>query len=179
MNIDDICKRYNIKNYIINPDNSVDVNGNVHLGRKELEKLPLKFNKVSGIFDCSCNNLTSLEGAPKYVGGSFYCYRNNLTSFIGAPQWVTSYFSCSGNENLTSFEGFPVNIGKEVSFGNNPVSYIFSNYIKIVEGIELFNEFRIITNDVIHLNRFNDYCNLNNLIHPNRNTLISYGYEVI
>lgn len=32
--------------------------------------------KVNGSFDCSSNQLTSLEGAPKEVGGDFYCQDN-------------------------------------------------------------------------------------------------------
>ena len=45
--IDQICIKYNIKNYSINPDGSVDVNGDVDLSNKNLEKLPLFFGSVS------------------------------------------------------------------------------------------------------------------------------------
>ncbi len=38
---------------------------NVNLCNKKLTKLPLKFNKVNGYFDCSSNNLTTLEGSSK------------------------------------------------------------------------------------------------------------------
>ena len=72
--IHDICEEYNIKNYSINPDGSIDVNGDVIIVNKNLYKLPLKFNKVNGNFYCSYNKLTSLEGCPKYVGGNFYFY---------------------------------------------------------------------------------------------------------
>ena len=74
-----ICKEYGIKNYTINGDGSIDVNGHVNLTHKGLTKLPLKFNHVSGNFYCGYNNLTSLEGSPKSVGGNFWCYNNNLT----------------------------------------------------------------------------------------------------
>ena len=63
--IKEICIRYKIKNYSINSDGSIDVDDNVNLSFMELSKLPIKFNKVSGCFDCSHNNLTSLEGSPK------------------------------------------------------------------------------------------------------------------
>jgi hypothetical protein len=53
--IDSICKKYNIKNYTINPDGSVDVDGDVNLYGDGLVKLPLKFGRVSGDFDC-CDN---------------------------------------------------------------------------------------------------------------------------
>ncbi len=58
-------EKYNIKNYTINSDEYIDVDGNVDLRCKELEnKLPLKFNKVNSHFSCSCNKLTTLEGSP-------------------------------------------------------------------------------------------------------------------
>ena len=43
-----ICKRYRIKNYTVNSDGSIDVDGNVYLDNRKLTKLPLKFNKVNG-----------------------------------------------------------------------------------------------------------------------------------
>ena len=41
-------------------------------------------------FNCSYNQLTSLEGAPKEVGGGFNCYYNELTSLVGLPQMKES-----------------------------------------------------------------------------------------
>ena len=58
--IHDICNEYHIENYSINQDGSIDVNGDVYLHNMNLDKLPLKFNKVSGHFDCFYNKLTSL-----------------------------------------------------------------------------------------------------------------------
>lgn len=49
MNIESICKKYNIKNYTINSDGTIDVYGNVILSRNYLTKLPLKFGRVSGM----------------------------------------------------------------------------------------------------------------------------------
>ncbi len=101
----DICNKYNIENYIINPDGSIDVNGNVELYKKGLTEIPLKFNRVSGYFSCSDNKLTSLIGSPEHVGGSFYCSDNQLTTLIGSPSYVGGSFSC-GNNQLTSLEGY-------------------------------------------------------------------------
>jgi hypothetical protein len=95
-----ICKKYNIKNYTINGDGSIDVNGSVNLYNKGLTELPLVFNKVSGYFDCGRNNLTTLKGCPRWVGGYFYCTNNNLTSLGFGPDYVGSFFSCQYN-NLT------------------------------------------------------------------------------
>jgi hypothetical protein len=38
-NIEDICKMYKITNYTINPDETVDVDGNVNLISENLSKL--------------------------------------------------------------------------------------------------------------------------------------------
>ena len=93
-----ICEKYNITNYTINGDGSIDVNGNVYLYNKELTELPLTFNKVSGYFNCSNNRLTSLKGCPRWVGGFFSCYRNKLTSLEFSPEYVGSNFYCYNND---------------------------------------------------------------------------------
>ena len=95
-----ICKKYGIKNYTINSDGSIDVNGNVDLYDESLTELPLTFNKVTGHFSCSNNKLTSLKGCPRWIGGFFDCERNNLTSLEFSPDYVGCYFACNGN-NLT------------------------------------------------------------------------------
>jgi len=97
-------EKYQIKNYTFNDDLSIDVNGNVNLSYRVLTKLPIKFRNVSGFFDCSGNNLTSLEGCPEMVGGDFNCSCNNLTSLLGSPKTVLGSFYCRGNK-LTSLEG--------------------------------------------------------------------------
>src|SRR5690606_21069453 len=66
-------------------------------------------NKVTGSFNCSNNQLTSLEGCPTSVGGSFYCFNNQLTSLEGGPTKVGIGFYCSNNQ-LTSLEGSPKNV---------------------------------------------------------------------
>ena len=57
-------------------------------------KLPFKFGRVDGDFDCyKCTSLTSLEGAPKEVGGDFYCnYCTSLTSLEGVPKKIGGKF---------------------------------------------------------------------------------------
>jgi hypothetical protein len=96
--IHDICKRYNITNYTINDDGSINVNGRVDLHNKKLTELPLRFNKVNGSFDCSDNKLTSLKGCPRWIGGSFSCQYNQLTSLEFSPDYVGSYFGCEYND---------------------------------------------------------------------------------
>ena len=93
--IQSVCQKYGIRNYTINDDGSIDVNGDVDLYYTQLTKLPLKFGFVSGYFDCSDNNLTTLEGGPRQVGGYFNCSENQLTTLEGGPREVGGSFNCS------------------------------------------------------------------------------------
>jgi hypothetical protein len=106
----EVCERHRIKNYTINDDLSIDVNGDVNLAYKNLEHLPLKFNYIEGSFDCSNNELKSLEGCPQTVGGSFECSDNKLKSLEGCPQTVNGNFGCRINK-LKSLEGSPQTVG--------------------------------------------------------------------
>ena len=64
---------------------------------------------VKGDFYCdNCNELKSLEGAPKIVEGSFCCaVCNKLKSLEGAPKEVEGVFYCNDCEKLESLEGAP------------------------------------------------------------------------
>ncbi|MCK9471934.1 MAG: hypothetical protein M0Q88_09305 [Bacilli bacterium] len=128
--IEAICNEYNIENYIINEDDSIDVDGNVDLYDKKLKVLPLKFRKVSGNFHCGYNQLISLEGAPQRVGGRFDCSGNQLTSLEGGPQRVGEYFSCySNNNNLKNIDYLP-KYYKGLCISNNPISKILDLFTK-------------------------------------------------
>ena len=73
--------------------------GDLKLTGLDLTKLPdiLKDITVGGNFNCSYNELTSLEGAPKTVGENFGCSYNKLTSLDGAPKIVYNDFYCRNN----------------------------------------------------------------------------------
>jgi len=81
-------------------------------------KLKIRFGKVNGYFDCSNNNLTTLEGSPNEVVGSFYCDNNNLTTLDGAPNKVGRDFDCS-YDKLTSLEGAPNKVGRDFDCSSN------------------------------------------------------------
>ena len=99
----------------------IDYNGDVDFSNCKMSSLPIYFNKVGGWFDCSGNELTSLEGAPREVGGNFYCGHNKLTSLKGAPREVGGNFSCSYNK-LTSLEGAPREVGGIFSCSYNKLT---------------------------------------------------------
>lgn len=134
-----------IKNYTINDDFTIDVNGNVDLQFKNLNKFPpyIKFNKINGEFLCNFTNINSLEGFPKrvegnffcantkiktlkgcpeYVGGDFSCFMNNLTTLKYGPKFVGGSYHCSYNK-LTSLKGIPEDV-KELDFTRNPITNI-------------------------------------------------------
>jgi len=155
-----ICRKYCIKNYTINSDGSIDVNDYVWLNRKELTKLPLKFNKIKNDFRCSRNYLVTLEGSPVEVNGIFSCFGNKLTSFEYSPKIIRGDFYCEDN-NIKSFEYFPSFVKNEFSCGNNPIYevwYLFGDTKKI----ELLNDFDIFRDEdtdepVIIMDRLNDF----------------------
>ena len=120
MDIDQICKQYRIKNYTINPDGTVDVDGDVYLQNRELKTLPLRFGRVSGSFWCNNNELTSLEGCPKEVGGHFSCAHNQLTTLEGCPKEMSGSFWCYHNQ-LTTLEGCTKEMGGNFWYYDNPL----------------------------------------------------------
>jgi hypothetical protein len=94
-----LCAEHYIRNYTINNDGTIDVVGNVDFSGKNLEHLPLKFNKIEGNFLCFDNKLTTLMGAPKTVTGVVSFSNNNLKSLkycptvIGGLIWyINNYF---------------------------------------------------------------------------------------
>ena len=144
--INDIIKRGRQNN-----DGSWDINGDVLINNLGLNKIPLKFNKVSGNFHCENNNLTSLEGSPEEVGGYFNCSINKLTSLIGAPNEINKSFFCSNNKlnslkgapkiinysfccsknNLTSLEGSPKKMGGDFECYDNSLITLEGGPIRV------------------------------------------------
>ena len=142
----ELCIKYRIENYNINDDLSIDVDGNVIIGYTLLEYLPLRFNHVSGYFDCSGNRLKSLEGSPQTLDSGFYCTNNNLESLKGCPQTISDSFICYFNE-LKSLEDSPQTVNGSFDCSNNKLEslegctqtvsgsfYCYKNELKSLEG---------------------------------------------
>ena len=109
-----LCKEYNITKYTINDDYSIDVDGHVDLANKNLTKIPIRFNKVTGYFSCVGNQLVDLENAPRRVERNFMCqhqYQGSFISLKGAPDYVGFRFDFNDNENLKDFTDFPTYVG--------------------------------------------------------------------
>ena len=122
-----------LDNFIINGTHSIDkgivsIDGNCVLD-VVVQKLPVKFGKVSGNFSCanlglktlenfpmevggsvnisSNTKLTSLNGSPQYIGGTFRCIATSIVSFEGGPKTVMGSFVASNNNDLESINGLP------------------------------------------------------------------------
>jgi len=69
-------KKYNISNYRINTDGTINILGDLNLINKGLTELPdyIKFETVYGSFYGHNNNWQSLEGLPKDIRGNFELY---------------------------------------------------------------------------------------------------------
>jgi len=127
-----------------NSDGSIDYDGNVNFNRNKriqsINKIPIKFRKVSGnfacadcdlftlencpeevggFFDCSFNNLTTLKWCPKKIGGWFNCGKNRLTTLKGCVKEVKGNFHCHSNQ-LTSLEHGPKIVDGFFSCSDNP-----------------------------------------------------------
>jgi len=90
----------------LNPDGTYSCEGDVIFYGMNLTRLYVRFKEVKGRFDCSLNDLITLEGAPERVGKMFNCSRNKLVTLEGGPEKVGGYFDCSHNE-LETLKGAP------------------------------------------------------------------------
>ena len=125
-------KEYDIRNYTINKDLTINVNGNVYLSAIDLKEFPeyIQFGVVRGDFVCRINYLTSLRGVPRIVGGNFDCADNELTSLEGAPEEIEGNFSCNYN-NLTSLKGIPKKVGGKFECYHNHTKFTEDNVKKV------------------------------------------------
>lgn len=106
----DWLDRYNITQYTLKAHKKygfvVNIDGDLVISNKQFVEVPVKFEHVTGFFNCSSNELTSLEFAPSFVGGNYSCSKNNLTSLKFLPQSINGNFYCYQNK-LTSLKHSP------------------------------------------------------------------------
>jgi hypothetical protein len=144
LSIKDWCDIF-LKKYVINDDNTVDVNWIVQIHHMGLKKIPIQFGKVYLNFSCADNKLINLNGCPEYVGGIFDCSDNHLISLEGGPKKVDIHYYCDNN-NLLSLTGFPTDLGNGVvsinllSCERNP---IYEEYVKFNNHVDYFRYLKI------------------------------------
>lgn len=133
--IDKFCQSYNIKNYIINSDGSIDVNGSVNLRHENrrstiIERIPIKFNAVYGDFDVSYNNIKNLNNFPRFISGSLICRSNRLETLSGSVKYANSIIA--SNNRISSLVGCPKVLIK-LDVDHN----LLTNLVGCPEGIEV------------------------------------------
>ncbi len=199
LNIERACQDLGLQDFQI-VDGLVNVDGDVNISDRGLDKIPVKFGRVSGYFDCSHINLTNLKGAPESVGGDFYCTHSKLTSLEGAPNSVARDFVCRSNR-LTSLEGAPNSVGggffcnnnKIIDFKvpefslnekkvficyDNPIYQIYSLF-NTPKCIDLINEYSVIQGDRIIWNRLEEVFHGLGMEVPDPNKLKFEDFKLI
>ncbi len=166
--IHDICDHYCIKKYTINGDGSIDVDGDVNLNRCGLTEIPLDFNKVSGLFYCGNNMITSLKGSPREVGKYFYCGGNNLTSLEYCPSIIREILYCNDNPliflNKAQIEvgtGFvctdtklPEILNELFDNRNDDRDYFAYDYQKTIRIFLKYHNYYDVWTDVFHVDNY-------------------------
>ena len=162
--IHDICYWYDIENYTINKDKSIDVDGEVHIIDRKLVELPLNFNRVTGDFlfntkqlqtlkgspiridgycDLSNCNLVSLDYCPEYIGGDLYLEHNMLISLKNISKYIGGVLVLHDNQ-IRSLSYLPKIDSLHIY--HNPVCELWDLF-EDEKQIEYFNELDIITPD--------------------------------
>jgi hypothetical protein len=102
-------------NYIqITDDGTVNVKGNMNAEEiPGVDRLQVRFGEVTGYFNISRCELTTLEGCPEVVGSHFTCRDNLLTNLKHGPKKVGGIYGATDNA-LTSLEGLAEQIGGSV-----------------------------------------------------------------
>ena len=101
------CKKMGLKNYRINGDMTINVDGDVDLSGKGLSSFPsfIQFKYIAGNFDISNNDLKVLRGCPEECN-AFNCANNPALRTLRGGPLVVDVYNCSNN-NLTALTGAP------------------------------------------------------------------------
>lgn len=170
--IKNTLKDWDIQYYKIGENNIIDVNQNVDISRKDIMRLPFKFGKINGDFNCSFNYLKDLRNSPDEVTGSFNCTGNILKNLEYGPKYVGNEYICRFN-NLINLNGYPEYVGKifNCSFNHiNNLKYL-PNELTVDEFNVSHNNLRFLSDSPKIVKNFN--CSYNNII-----TLIDGPFNV-
>lgn len=116
--IEATLNKYEITNYIIHLDGTVDVDGDVNFFDSKFHTLPVRFGKVSGYFSCyNCERLTTLDGLPSSIGRNLnlnFCL--SLENLDKLPESVGGFFEFSHCPKITSLEGLDLKVNGTIHF---------------------------------------------------------------
>lgn len=168
-----ICKKYNIINYTINTNMTIDVEGDVKLSKINDTFFDQSDSDIKSImhfdddsddddaFDIFVPTITQLPLRFNVVNGNFDCSNNMLTTLSGCPKEVLGSFTCEFN-SLTSLEGGPRNVHGNYICQLNKLTTLF--YVpQVVNG-----DFNCTENDLTIIDQLPDtidgqfYCDHSN-----------------
>lgn len=102
-------------------DNSIDVDGDVDFSHKDRHVILCSFNKVTGNFICSNNNLLWTQGAPLITEGDLdFSYNRSLIELELSNSIVGRDFKCSST-NIKTLRGLPKKVGGTIRIENCPL----------------------------------------------------------
>ena len=120
--------QYGIKNYYINDDLTVDVDGDLNTSTLAQCLIDVKFGTINGDFDCSRLGLKSLINCPIVVKGDYKISHNRLVrlegiaEYIGGDLWIQ-------NNYLNELNFYNSNIiGEIYCWGNKDIEDIIQIY---------------------------------------------------
>lgn len=155
--IHNICKKLKIKNYTINSDGSIDVDGDVILSGLVKGKIPIKFNKINGYFICRQSELTTLENSPRYIEGSFNVDDNKLTNLENSPISINGYFSVENNNLISLIGSEKITDIKNIYFCNNKLTSLKYHPIISNKYTDSYNtKYNFYNNPIVSLEGYND-----------------------
>lgn len=116
-----------LKNYTINEDGTIDVDGDVHVSAHllGLGKLPyyIKFGIVSETFGWMGSTVQSLRGSPEQCGNFFVDYAVNVNTFEHFPKIINKKLTMY-HDGLDTFCGLSErvkHIGEEIEFSQKAI----------------------------------------------------------
>ena len=127
----------------------------------------------AGKFDCSSNNLKSLEYCPKEINGEFYCIDNHLKNLDHGPSIVHGNYDCHYNK-LTSLKGSP-----DIVYGNFDC---YDNMLTSLEGCPstIHGYMDIRDNKLTSLKDIHKYIKrMDNTLYAEENTITSHILGVL
>jgi len=104
----------------VDDDGVVNVSGGIQMRNKHIHEIPVQFGTVTGRFEVTSMNITTLKGCPRVVMGTFSCAGCDLTSLEGGPEQVHGFYACNYNR-LTNLVGLATQVGRQLDVTHNPL----------------------------------------------------------
>ena len=164
--------KYEVKDYTINGDFTVSVNGPLALDNKGIEEIPVKFSEITGSIDVTTNRLKRIDWAPAKVNGDFDAWDNEIETLVGGPTEVEMTMDVDGNK-LTDLHGSPKKVGGSFIVSKNNLKSlagcpeVVGKYFKAIEcGLDSIDDLprEVGTNVYLQGNKITSLKNINKFL---------------